>query len=245
MRDKDIYSILIPYVENYFHEEDYSIDKFATTKKKEILNSSIIYVSYDSKRHILYIYNTTNEDEKIEINLKNKTIEGKIEYIFDCNSNINYFDNIGEYIFNYDLIKNILEYTSLGIKGKIKNINKFCICIENEDKNSFDVLNKPIYSLFKNEIEFSTLFNISKNILIDSTDRFMWLFNSAANLKKVSKKEYSFKISVKGIILNDKHISEIRSLDNSNIQSVDFINCKFKLQSEENITFVKRLQDVV
>lgn len=245
MRDKDIYSILIPYVENYFHEEDYSIEKFTPAKKEEILRNSIIYVSYDSKNKIIYIYNTNNKGEKIKIDLINKSITGKIEYIFDCNSHINYFDNIGEYIFNYDLIKNILEYTSLGIKGKIKGINKFCICIENEDKNSFDVLNKPIYSLFKNEIEFSTLFNISKNILIESVDRFMWLFNSAANLKKVSKKEYSFKISVKGIILNDKHISEIRSLDNSNIQSVDFINCKFKLQSEENIAFVKRLQAAV
>lgn len=241
MKDRDIYSILIPFVENYFHGEDYSLKKFTPVKAKEIIKNSIVYIEYDSKRKILYIINTQNDEEYITIDLRNKQIDGYIEYNFFPDSEINYFDNVGDYIFNSELIKNVLEYTSIGIKGKIKNINKYCIFIGEEDTYSSDVLQKPIFSLFKNEIEFSTLYNISKNSTITSEDRFVWIFNCASNLTKVSKRQFKFNFVVKGLKLNDEIVTQIRKLNNSNINSVEFLNCKFKLQNEDNIAFIKSI----
>jgi len=242
MQDRDIYSVLIPFVENYFKGENYSIEKLTPLKAKAIKEKSMLVAEYDAKRKVVTLISTQNPEERIVINLRTKKIDGEIEYIFDCNTSINYFDNLEEYIFNSELVKNILTYTSVGVRGKIKGLNKFCIYFGTDNSTHlFDNIDAPIFSLFNNELEFSSLFNIARNTTIESEDRFVWVFNSAANLRRASKRTFNFKFIAKNLRITDQMVASIKGLDNTNIAGVDFVNCKFKLQDPSNQQFLESI----
>lgn len=242
MKDSSFYSLLFPFVDNYFHSRDYSIyTTLSNSKKEKILNSSIIYVEYDSSKKTLYIINSQNKENYISINFVERQIYGSISFKFDSSTNINYLDSVEDYIYNSELIKKVLIYTDLCIFGEIIDENNYEIKIEELSRDQDKNISIQFSKLFSNSIEFISLFNISKNKVIETEEMFYWVFNASSILAKISNKKYNLDITVKNITIYDKDVFKIRALNTKNIYNINFDKCNINCQNEENIEFLKSL----
>lgn len=225
------FKLLRNYVSRYFKGKSYSINITVDRKTRDaVIDKSLIQVEYDADLEVLDLIYNENKKQRIEIDLINGDITGSISIYWDSKiGNCNPFLPLGDQIYNKDLIKKLLNYSTLSMEGRYvppeksyDHIGGYCLYIADKINGYKDISNMKIYTMFKNPSEFITDVNIKKNLVVDSKEKFIWLFRALDSLVDICNNEDIplYDIEVRDIAITDGMINKIFEVKSTGNKSV-------------------------
>lgn len=212
------FKLLRSYASRYFKGKSYSINTIDKKTKDTVIDKSLIQVEYDAELEVIDLIYNENKKQHIEIDLVNGEITGSISIYWDSKiGNCDPFLPLGDQVYNKDLIKKIMNYSTLSMEGRYvppeksyDQLGGYCLYIADKIKGFDDISDMKIYTMFDNPSEFVTDVNVKKNVVIEDKEKFIWFLRALDSLVDICKSDIPlYNVEVRNLMITDAMIQKV------------------------------------